>query len=452
MAITIKAVANTKTYDATTSAAAAPTITSGSLQGSNTANFTEAYATKNVGTGLALAPSGTVNDGNSGDNYTYTFLTVSTGVITQAPLTITAVTNTKVYDGTTSAAGIPTVSGLKGSDTITNLTETYATATVGTGKTLNVTTYTVNDGNGGNDYTVTLYTATGTITPAAAYQLVVHTQPSATATAGVPFTTQPVIYEEDQFGNLETGDNTTVVTAALDSGTGPLQGTSTATVSGGVATFTNLADDTAETLSLLFTSGSLTSATSNNIVVSAGVYQFPSTAGNAFVVTPNTANTILSVNLNGNPDASIPGGATLSFTGTGGTVTINGEAGPNSTNVFTINYASVAFNAGDALGGTTIDFLATGLTRYVDAQGTTNTFNIQGAGASGPAGSLVGDSGTNTFVFSGTGKVLGSIQGAGASTLNYAAYSSAVTSTSGTEPTERPRASSHPVPSRASRP
>src|SRR5208283_1815748 len=79
-----------------------------------------------------------------------------------------------------------------------------------------------------------------------ATKLVVHTQPSSTATAGVAFGTQPVIYEEDQNGNLETGDNSTVVTVALSTGTGPLQGTTTATVSGGVATFTNLADNTAE--------------------------------------------------------------------------------------------------------------------------------------------------------------------------------------------------------------
>ena len=86
----------------------------------------------------------------------------------------------------------------------------------------------------------------------------IHTQPSATATAGQAFGTQPVVYEEDQYGNLETGDNSTVVTASLASGTGPLQGTTTVTVSGGVATFTNLADNKAETISLNFTSGSLT--------------------------------------------------------------------------------------------------------------------------------------------------------------------------------------------------
>ena len=70
---------------------------------------------------------------------------------------------------------------------------------------------------------------------------------------------------------------------------------------------------------------------------------------------------------------------------------------------------------------------ATGITRNVDAQGTTNTFNIQGAGASGPSGSLVGDSATNAFVFSGSSKLIGSIQGGGSSTLNDSAYSSGVT-------------------------
>ena len=100
-AITVTAVMNTKTYDATTTAAAVPVITSGSLVGSDTADFVETYSTSNVGTGLTLTPSGVVNDGNDGNNYTYTFVPVSTGVITAEALTITAVANSKTYDGTT---------------------------------------------------------------------------------------------------------------------------------------------------------------------------------------------------------------------------------------------------------------------------------------------------------------------------------------------------------------
>jgi hypothetical protein len=107
-----------------------------------------------------------------------------------------------------------------------------------------------------------------TVTPLAASQLVVTQQPSATATAGQPFATQPVISEEDAFGNVETGDNSMVVTAALASGAGPLQGTTSVTLTGGVAAFTNLADNKAETLSLQFTGGGFTAGPSSSIVVS----------------------------------------------------------------------------------------------------------------------------------------------------------------------------------------
>ncbi len=107
-----------------------------------------------------------------------------------------------------------------------------------------------------------------TVRPAPATQLMIQTQPSSASTAGQTFATQPVIYEEDQYGNIETGDNTTVVTVALGSGTGPLQGTVTATVVGGVATFTNLRDNTAENITLKFSSGNLAAAVSNSIGVS----------------------------------------------------------------------------------------------------------------------------------------------------------------------------------------
>ena len=134
-----------------------------------------------------------------------------------------------------------------------------------------------------------------TVTPASASQLVIHTQPSATATAGQAFGAQPVIEEEDQYGNVETSDNSTVITATLESGTGPLQGTITATVSGGVATFTNLAENTAGTISLAFSGDGLTDATSSSIVISPAapsqlvIETEPSstaTAGHAFATEP----------------------------------------------------------------------------------------------------------------------------------------------------------------------
>ena len=61
-----------------------------------------------------------------------------TADITRAPLTLTALTNTRDYDATTGAAAVPTIAGLVGTDTISGLTESYADKNVGTGKTLSV--------------------------------------------------------------------------------------------------------------------------------------------------------------------------------------------------------------------------------------------------------------------------------------------------------------------------
>ena len=108
------------------------------------------------GTVSKFGPGYSVNDGNSGNNYIVAKMTVNTtGVINKASLTITAFTTTKTYDASTTAALSPSVSGLSGGDTVTGLAEAYSNANVGTGKTLNISAYTVNDGNGGNNYTVT---------------------------------------------------------------------------------------------------------------------------------------------------------------------------------------------------------------------------------------------------------------------------------------------------------
>src|SRR5439155_1528668 len=134
-----------------------------------------------------------------------------------------------------------------------------------------------------------LPTSSIVVSPATPSKLIITQQPSATATAGQAFGTQPVIYEEDQYGNLETGDNSKVVTAALNSGAGPLQGTVTATVVGGVATFAGLADDKAESLTLQFTSGSLTPATSSAVTVA------PAAATQLIVVTQPPGNVVAGI-------------------------------------------------------------------------------------------------------------------------------------------------------------
>ncbi len=95
--ITVTAQTNTKVYDSTTSSAAVPSITVGTLAGGDTPNFTQSYDTPNMGTSKTLTPGGAVNDGNGGGNYLITFENNTTGVITARPLTITADPKSKAF-------------------------------------------------------------------------------------------------------------------------------------------------------------------------------------------------------------------------------------------------------------------------------------------------------------------------------------------------------------------
>ncbi|MGD0091341.1 MAG: MBG domain-containing protein, partial [Planctomycetota bacterium] len=158
--LTVTAATDSKTYDGTTSSAGVPTITSGALQGTDTDTgcWTQDFDSKNVGTDKTLTPAGSVNDGNGGNNYNVTFTPVYTGTITTTTLTVTAAMDSKTYDGTTSSAGVPTITSgaLQGSDTDSGCwTQDFDTQNVGTFKTL-TPTGAVNDGNGGSNYNLTL--------------------------------------------------------------------------------------------------------------------------------------------------------------------------------------------------------------------------------------------------------------------------------------------------------
>jgi hypothetical protein len=166
-----------------------------------------------------------------------------------------------------------------------------------------------------------------TNTPGPATQLVITEEPSAAATAGQVFTTQPVVSEEDQYGNVETGDNSTAVTAELSTGSGPLLGTTQVTVAGGVATFTDLADASAETLTLGFTSGTLAGAIANPITVTTGTTTSVATSGSPAVFGQDvtfTATVAVTV-----PGAGTPSGTVTFLDGTTilGTVPLDGVSG-----------------------------------------------------------------------------------------------------------------------------
>jgi hypothetical protein len=205
--ITVAAVPNMKIYDGTNSASAVPAIVSGSLVSGDVAAFGETFDAKNVGIGKTLSPVGSVNDGNGGNDYAVALLTSTLGAISPRALTVTAVSNTKAYDGTISAAASPAIIGgsLATGDTAA-FCEMYNTPFAGTGLTLSPAG-TVNDGNAGANYSVTLVNNTsGAITQAVDHFLL--TASPVSVTAGSTFLLS--VTAEDADGHVVTGYNGTV--------------------------------------------------------------------------------------------------------------------------------------------------------------------------------------------------------------------------------------------------
>ena len=260
--ITVTAATNTKTYDGTTSAAAVPTITGGSLATGDTAAFSETYDNPNVGTGKTLTPAGSVNDGNSGNNYQVTFDTDTTGAITQtADHFLVVASPTSIPAGsdfilvvTAEDAGGNVVTGYAGtvgfssSDPREPAQAPPVTFTPGSGvayavaslQTAGSWTITASDG----DYTGT--SAAVTVTAAAASQIVLSQPGGVSAGAAIPPLTAKV---EDPYGNLESSYNGNVA-LALASGPGLLLGATAVQAVGGVATLSNLSIDQAGSYTL----------------------------------------------------------------------------------------------------------------------------------------------------------------------------------------------------------
>jgi hypothetical protein len=180
---------------------------------------------------VALTPQPVVNVVDSGGN-----------IVTTDTSTVTATTSATSIAGATKAAvaGVATFSGLA----ITN-------ATIDTNVTLDF-----------SDGALTpIDIATFAITGAAT-KLVITTQPSTVAVSGVALTTQPVVDVEDLSGAVVKADTSTVTAALISGPVGSSISNATKAAVAGVATFVGTAiNATSGNYSIIFTDGTLTSAT-----------------------------------------------------------------------------------------------------------------------------------------------------------------------------------------------
>ncbi|MGB2879301.1 MAG: GLUG motif-containing protein [Candidatus Omnitrophota bacterium] len=274
--LTITAQPNTKVYDDGVTAAAVPLVSG--LEGNDTVTgLSEVYDTQHAGTGKTLSvDTYTVNDGNSGNNYSVSLVSDTTGEVTTRPITVTALTDTKVCDGTTSSAEVPviTVGSLAGDDTA-DWTQTFDTMKAGTDKVL-TPSGTVNDGNGGLNYAVTFITDdTGVILPAAVSYLLFIDQPPAHEAAGAVITPAITVNAYDGYDNLCTNDSSTVIDMAIDNnpGGGILSGDTDKVLVNGVATFNDLSiDQKGVGYTLVTSSGAAQQDTSNSFNIGIAVW------------------------------------------------------------------------------------------------------------------------------------------------------------------------------------
>ncbi|PYY17285.1 MAG: hypothetical protein DMG61_02790, partial [Acidobacteria bacterium] len=166
--LTVTAVANTKTYDGTTTAVASPSLT-GSLASGDTGTFSESYSSKTAGNAKTLVAAVVINDGNSGNNYALTRVDANSGVINPLNITGSISTNSKVYDASTIAVATCTPVGVIPPDSVAcALTgATFDTKNVGTGKTVTATGL-ILSGTDSANYTITstATSMTAGITPA----------------------------------------------------------------------------------------------------------------------------------------------------------------------------------------------------------------------------------------------------------------------------------------------
>ena len=163
--ITVTPSASTKVYDGTTSPqpGVIPTI-SPNLGAGDTPSFTEAYTSKNAGTGLTMTTSGSVNDGNNGNNYTITLGTAAVGTITAAPLTVT-VTGSQTYGGMSPSFSISGYSGLVPTENSSLVTGTLACAPLAAATPIGTYPLTTCSGLSAPNYNIN-YTGSITVTKA----------------------------------------------------------------------------------------------------------------------------------------------------------------------------------------------------------------------------------------------------------------------------------------------
>ena len=349
------------------------------------AGATGAFNNKNVGNGKAVTVTGLVLTGADAANYGLIAPTGITANITTRPITVTAQTNTKIYDGNTSSAAAPIITAgtLAAGDT-ENFTQAYANQNVGTSKTL-TPTGDVTDGNGGGNYLVTFVNdTTGVIT---AQPLTITADAKAKA-----------------FGDPDPALTYSITNGALV-GADSLSGS-----------LTRVAGEAVGSCAIL--QGSLSAGPNYNVTYAGANLTISIVNQTITVITPAPANAAFNSNFNVTATAS--SGLPVAITTTGAACTGTGSTTATIIMLSGTGVCTIHFNqAGDINFGPALEVIETTTAQKADqtigvntpapANATFNTgFNVAATATSGlpvaySAGGVCTNVGSNFTVTSGTG-------------------------------------------------
>jgi hypothetical protein len=155
-------------YDGTTNASINLGTLTGLISGEQlNVSASGSFESKNAGMRTATATYALTDGSGLAANYTLAPSTDLAATITKANLTISATSDSKTYDGSTASSLTPTISGgtLFSGDSLSGLSQSFNAKDVLGASTLDVNSgYTLNDGNGGLNYSVSLLSASGSIT------------------------------------------------------------------------------------------------------------------------------------------------------------------------------------------------------------------------------------------------------------------------------------------------
>jgi hypothetical protein len=90
--IVVRAIQDTKVYDGTIASLKTPEIIAGEIKNGDVADFAQQFSDPVIGFDKTITPFGNVLDGNNGNNYSYTFISLNNGrIITAIALPVTLI-------------------------------------------------------------------------------------------------------------------------------------------------------------------------------------------------------------------------------------------------------------------------------------------------------------------------------------------------------------------------